>query len=127
MNIWSRVNKLKIIILHALYKVDNYRNNKMKANFDSIISVNYPVLVDFHALWCGPCKTQSPILKQVAEELGERVRVIKIDVDQNQSLASKYQIQSVPTLMIFKNGQVIHKQPGVHTKAQLMSILIKNM
>jgi thioredoxin 1 len=66
-------------------------------------------------------------LKQVADELGERVRVIKIDVDQNQPLASRYQIQSVPTLMVFKNGTVIHKQSGVHTKAQLMSILIKNM
>ncbi|MEI8086812.1 MAG: thioredoxin [Paludibacter sp.] len=99
----------------------------MKGNFDSIISENRPVIVDFHALWCGPCKMQSPILKQLVDELGERVRVIKIDVDQNQPLASRYQIQSVPTLMIFKKGAVIHKQSGVHTKAQLMSILIKNM
>ena len=95
----------------------------MKGNFDSIINENRPVLVDFHALWCGPCKTQSPILKQVAEEMGERVKVIKIDVDQNPMVASRYQIQSVPTLMIFKNGEIKHKQAGVHTKAQLMSIL----
>jgi len=95
----------------------------MKGNFDSIINENRPVIVDFHAVWCGPCKTQSPILKQVAEELGERVKVIKIDVDQNQMIASRYQIQSVPTLMIFKNGEVKHKQAGVHTKAQLISIL----
>jgi len=95
----------------------------MKGNFDSIINENRPVIVDFHAVWCGPCKTQSPILKQLAEELGERVRVIKIDVDQNQAIASKYQIQSVPTLMIFKNGTIIHKQAGVHTKAQLLSII----
>ena len=99
----------------------------MKGNFDSIINENRPVIVDFHALWCGPCKAQAPILKQLSEELGERVRVIKIDVDQNQALASRYQIQSVPTLMIFKNGAVLHKQAGVHTKAQLMSILINNM
>lgn len=96
----------------------------MKGNFDSIINENRPVIVDFHALWCEPCKTQSPILKQVADELGERVRVIKIDVDQNQAIASRYQIQSVPTLMIFKNGTIIHKQAGVHTKAQLLNILI---
>ena len=95
----------------------------MKGNFDSIINENRPVIVDFHAVWCGPCKTQSPILKQVADELGERVRVIKIDVDQNQAIAGRYQIQSVPTLIIFKNGKIKHKQADVHSKAQLMSIL----
>ncbi|MBW8332993.1 MAG: thioredoxin [Prolixibacteraceae bacterium] len=95
----------------------------MKANFDTIISDTKPVIVDFHALWCGPCKVQSPILKELATELGDRVRVIKIDVDQNQQLAGRYQIQSVPTLMIFKSGEIKYKQPGVHTKQQLMSIL----
>jgi len=95
----------------------------MKGNFDSIINENRPIIVDFHALWCGPCKAQSPILKQLAEELGERVKVIKIDVDQNQMIASRYQIQSVPTLMIFKNGEIKHKQVGVHSKVQLMNIL----
>lgn len=99
----------------------------MKGNFNSIINENRPVIVDFHALWCGPCKVQSPILQQVAEELGERVKVIKIDVDQNQELASRYQIQSVPTLMIFKNGEIKYKQPGVHTKPQLMNLLMNNM
>ena len=96
----------------------------MKGNFDSIINEDRPVIVDFHAVWCGPCKTQSPILKQVVEELGERIKVIKIDVDQNPTIASRYQIQSVPTLMIFKNGEIKHKQAGVHSKAQLMSILM---
>lgn len=99
----------------------------MKGNFDTLVNENRPVIVDFHAVWCGPCKTQSPILKQVADELGERVRVIKIDVDQNQTLASRYQIQSVPTLMIFKNGKVIHKQAGVHSKQQIMSVLLKDL
>lgn len=99
----------------------------MKGNFDSIINENRPVIVDFHAVWCGPCKTQSPILKQVADALGERIRVIKVDVDQNQVLASRYQIQSVPTLMIFKNGAIIHKQAGVHTQQQIMDILTNNM
>ena len=95
----------------------------MKGNFETIINENRPVIVDFHAVWCGPCKTQAPILKQIADELGEQVRIIKIDVDQNQPLAVKYQIQSVPTLMIFKNGEIVHKQAGVHTKAQLLTIL----
>ena len=71
----------------------------------------------------GPCKVQSPILKEVATELGDRVRVIKIDVDQNQRIAGRYQIQSVPTLMIFKNGEIKYKQTGVHTKQQLMNVL----
>jgi len=95
----------------------------MKANFDSVINDTKPVVVDFHALWCGPCKAQSPILKELATELGDRVRVIKIDVDQNQEIASRYRIQSVPTLMIFKNGEIKYKQSGVHSKQQLLNVL----
>jgi thioredoxin 1 len=99
----------------------------MKGNFDSIINENRPVIVDFHAVWCAPCKTQSPILKQVAEEFGDRVKVVKIDVDQNPMIASRYQIQSVPTILIFKNGTIIHKQAGVHTRQQITDILINNL
>ena len=95
----------------------------MNANFDSVINDSKPVVVDFHALWCGPCKAQSPVLKELATELGDRVRVIKIDVDQNQEIASRYRIQSVPTLMIFKNGEIKYKQSGVHSKQQLLNVL----
>ena len=95
----------------------------MKANFDSIINDTKPVIVDFHAVWCGPCKAQSPILKELATELGDRVRVIKIDVDQNPAIAGRYQIQSVPMIMIFKSGEIKYKQAGVHTKQQLMNVL----
>jgi thioredoxin 1 len=99
----------------------------MKGNFDSIINESRLVIVDFHAVWCGPCKAQSPILNQVAKELGEKVKVIKIDVDQNPEIASRYQIQSVPTILIFKNGAIIHKQAGVHTRQQITDILINNL
>ena len=99
----------------------------MKANFDSIINDNKPVVVDFHALWCGPCKAQSPILKEVASELGDRIRVIKIDVDQNNEISNRYQIQSVPTLMIFKNGNLLWKHSGVVSKNQLVSVLKQNI
>ena len=75
-----------------------------KGNFNSIIQDPRPVVVDFHAIWCGPCKAQSPILRDVATEMGDRIRVIKIDVDRNPEIASRFGIQGVPTLMIFRNG-----------------------
>ena len=96
----------------------------MKANFNSIINDVRPVIVDFSAEWCAPCKIQSPILKEIAAELGERVKIIKIDVDQNSEIASRFNILGVPTLIIFKNGQVEYRQAGVHTKQQLMKILL---
>ena len=98
----------------------------MKANFNSIINDTKPVVVDFHAVWCGPCKAQSPILKDLASELGDRVRVIKIDVDQNPEIAGRFQIQSVPTLMVFKNGQTLWRHSGVVSKSQLLSVLDQN-
>ncbi len=99
----------------------------MKGNFETIINDSRPVIVDFHALWCGPCKMQSPILKELAAELGDRVKVIKIDVDQNNALASQYQIQSVPTLIVFKNGKQVWRQSGVVSKANLYSVLMQNI
>ena len=99
----------------------------MKGNFDTLIQDDRPVIVDFHALWCGPCKVQSPILKEIATELGERVRVIKIDVDQNIDLASQYQIQGVPTLIVFKNGKLVWRQSGVVSKSKLFSVVMQNI
>jgi thioredoxin 1 len=99
----------------------------MKGNFDSLINGAQPVIVDFHALWCGPCKVQSPILKELAGELAGRVRVIKIDVDQNAGLASQYQIQGVPTLIVFKNGKPVWRQSGVVSKADLYKVLLQNI
>jgi len=99
----------------------------MKGNFDSVINEDRLVIVDFHALWCGLCKIQSPILKQIADEFGERIRVIKIDIDLNQGIAGRFNIQSVPTLMIFRKGEIKYQQAGVHTRPQLMKIIINNL
>lgn len=95
----------------------------MKGNFNSIIQSQVPVLVDFHAEWCGPCKVQSPILVELAREMEGKIKVIKIDVDKNQEIASRFQIRGVPTLALFKNGQVLWRQSGLVQKNQLKSIL----
>ncbi len=99
----------------------------MKGNFNMLIEDNRPVIVDFHATWCAPCKMQSPILEQVASELGDKIKVIKIDVDQNPEIAGRYNIQSVPTLMIFKQGELKFKNAGLHTKPQILDLLLNNI
>lgn len=98
----------------------------MKGDFNEIINSSKPTLVDFYADWCGPCKVQSPILKEVSHEAGDKVRVIKIDIDKNNLVASKYQIRSVPTLILFKNGQPVWRQSGVANKQQLLSVIHQN-
>jgi thioredoxin 1 len=98
----------------------------MKGNFNSLLSESRPVVVDFHALWCSPCKMQSPILKEIAAELGEKIRIIKIDVDQNSDIARQYNIQSVPTLIVFKDGKLLWRQSGVVSKSELYSVLMNN-
>lgn len=97
-----------------------------KETFRSIIKGDVPVLVDFFAEWCGPCKMMPPILKQVQAQLGDQVRILKIDVDKNQQLASELHVSSVPTLAIFKNGEIKWRQPGVQTANTLISILRKH-
>src|SRR5665647_628200 len=99
----------------------------MKGKFESLINDSRPVIIDFHAVWCSPCKMQSPILKEVASEFGDKIKVIKIDVDQNNEIAGRYNIQSVPTLIIFKNGKLVWRQSGVVSKSQLKSILMQNI
>ena len=93
--------------------------------FDQIIDSDKPVLVDFSAAWCGPCKMMAPILKDVKQELGETVKIVKIDVDQNPGTAMEYQIQGVPTLILFKDGKPMWRQSGVVPKAGLVSVIKK--
>ena len=95
----------------------------MKSNFSEIINSNTPVLVDFFADWCGPCKMLAPILKQVKDEMGETVKIVKIDVDKNQPLAAQFQVRGVPTMILFKNGKQLWRQSGVLQKNDLVSII----
>ena len=93
------------------------------SKFSELINQDKPVLVDFFAEWCGPCKMMSPILKEVKDSLGESVAIIKIDVDKNQELAAKYQVKGVPTLLLFKQGKQVWRQSGLVQKNDLLSIL----
>jgi len=95
----------------------------MQGNFNSIIQSATPVLIDFYAEWCQPCKIQSPILHEIAREHPGKIRVIKIDVDKNQEIAARFQVRSVPTLILFKNGNVVWRNSGVMSKQQLADIV----
>jgi thioredoxin 1 len=92
----------------------------MASNFYDIINIEKPVLVDFFATWCGPCKMLAPVLKQVKEELGDKIKIIKIDTDKNQELASKYQVRCVPTMILFQNGKQLWRQSGLLTKEEII-------
>lgn len=92
-------------------------------NFNEIINSSQLTLVDFYATWCGPCKRMHPILDQLKENLQDEVRIIKLDVDKNQALAATYGIQSVPTLMIFRNGEMLWRQSGAMSVADLTNVI----
>ena len=95
--------------------------------FKEIITQDKPVLVDFFATWCGPCKMQGPILDDVKKEVGEEADIIKIDVDKNSVISTQLGIRSVPTLILFKKGEIVWRYSGVAQKAELVTLLKKNI
>jgi thioredoxin 1 len=93
------------------------------SKFNDLINSDKIVLVDFFATWCGPCQMLAPVLKQVKDNLGERITILKIDVDKNQELASQYQVRGVPTMLLFQKGKQLWRQSGVLTKEEIIKTI----
>jgi thioredoxin 1 len=93
--------------------------------FDEMINSTTPTLVDFYATWCGPCKMMSPLLEQVATEMGDETKIIKIDIDKNRDAAAEYGIRSVPTLLLFKEGEIVWRQSGLPPKSMITESIKK--
>lgn len=94
-----------------------------KKSFSEIVNSNKPVLIDFHATWCGPCRTLAPIIQNVKKKMGDKATIVKIDIDRNAALASQLGIRSVPTLALYKNGKQEWRQSGVVTEGALLKII----
>lgn len=95
------------------------------SNFSSIIKSDKPVLIDFFATWCGPCKMLGPVLKEVKDTLGDRISILKIDVDKNQQIAAQYQVRGVPTMILFQNSKQLWRQSGVLNKEDIIKIILE--
>jgi thioredoxin 1 len=104
-------------------RFDGTNENKFMNSFNEVIHSGKPVLVDFHATWCGPCKMMTPILQELKGIIGDKATIIKIDVDKNPEVASQFSVQGVPTLIVFKDGQVKWRQSGVVQARQLREVL----
>ncbi|MDF0720768.1 MULTISPECIES: thioredoxin [Chryseobacterium group] len=96
------------------------------SKFNEVIAQDKPVLVDFFAEWCGPCKMQAPILEELKKKIGDRATIIKVDVDKNPAVAAQFGIRSVPTLIIFRKGEIRWKQSGVFPANELERLISEN-
>lgn len=97
----------------------------MNSSFENMIKSEKPVLVDFFATWCGPCKVLGPILKEVKDNLGDRISIIKIDVDKNQQVSTQYQVRGVPTMILIQNGKQLWRQYGVVQKGDIIKVILE--
>lgn len=95
------------------------------SRFKEIIKGETPVLIDFHADWCGPCQTMHPIIDEIKSHYGEKLRVLKINVDKNQAAAAKYKVRGVPTFLLFKKGEIQWRSAGIQSRADLKSVINK--
>lgn len=95
--------------------------------FNDVINSSHLVLVDFYATWCGPCKAMHPVLEQLKAQLGDRIRIIKVDVDKHGIPAEEYNVQAVPTLLLFRNGEVLWRQSGAMPLNQLLNVVTSHL
>jgi thioredoxin 1 len=94
--------------------------------FSQLIQSSQPVLVDFFAHWCGPCKAMEPVVKEIAQTISGKARVVKVDIDKQQQIAQQYNVSAVPTFMIFKKGNLIWRHPGMIDKNSLLNMLMQS-
>jgi thioredoxin 1 len=97
----------------------------MNTEFNTLIKSEKPVLIDFFATWCGPCQALAPVLKQVKDQLGDQIKIVKIDVDKNQNIASQWQVRGVPTMILYQNGKQLWRQSGVLSKEQILNVILE--
>lgn len=99
----------------------------MKSSFKEIVRGEKPVLIDFHATWCGPCQTMMPIVDEIKNHYGDQLRILKIDVDKNISVSTKYKVRGVPTFLLFKSGEVVWRASGVQSRKTLISLINEHL
>lgn len=118
------ITELSFGLLLYLCRIEkNRKMNTQPKTFQELIDGETPILVDFFATWCGPCKMMQPILEDTARQLGEKVKIVKVDVDKNQLAASKFQVRGVPTLILFHKGKILWRQSGVVPVHQLVQVI----